>query len=87
MQAEQIRGRIMYEAGRAAFLREEEQESLLAMDVPPFGNIQEDDIAAAFNHFAVFQGVRDGDPVSFFGIRDRFGGRPLILIVRMVQDL
>lgn len=92
MQVEQIRGRVRYEIGaRAAFLQESGEEggfeSLLAMDVPPLGHIQANDIAAAFNHLRVFLRVADGANVNLLGFRDRLVTQPLVLIVRHVEDV
>jgi hypothetical protein len=91
MPIERIRGRIRYEPqARAAFLQENGPEggfvSLLAMDVPPLGHIQANDISAAFNHLKVFLRVADGQDIVLLGFHDRFANQPLVLIVRIGEE-
>lgn len=83
---EKIHGRVRYSSPFTASLVEDSRESLLAIDVPPFGNIQEGDIRAAFNHLSAFQGLPEGAPLVLLGFRDQLGMRAVILISRIVRD-
>jgi hypothetical protein len=84
-QTVEINGIIRYRYP-TALLEENELTSLLALDVPPHGKIQKKDIVAAHNYLKWIVGKEDGDSIRVLGFRDEISSRPLILIVRIIND-
>ena len=59
--------------------------SLLAIDVPPHGHVQQSDIRAARRYLQDVLRVPEGGSLRIQGFRHELGGVPLVLIVRVLD--
>jgi hypothetical protein len=84
-EVEEIEGRIDYPSSVSATLEEGNgRVSMLAIDKPPLGHFNVEDLAEANSFFRDFLRRRPGDRITIQGIRSTLLGDPIILVIRTV---
>lgn len=82
---EEIEGRIAYPTQVSSTLEEENgQVSTLAIDKPPLGHFNVEDIAEASAFFRDFLQLPAGEMIVIQGIRGMLLNQPVILVIRVV---